>query len=58
MDGSVDIGIGLCVIIVHRIDHDLWFLSCCGIVEVDEGVAMDHTLQNWEVVSKGHTITF
>jgi hypothetical protein len=54
----MDVGVGLRVIVVHSIDHDLWFLGCCRIIEVDKRVAVNHTLQNWEVVSKGHAITF
>jgi hypothetical protein len=51
MDRSVDVGVGLGVVIVHRIENDLGFLGGCCIVEVNKWMAVDLSLENRELVS-------
>ena len=57
MHCTMDIGVVLCVVIVHGVDDDSRFLRRCGIIEIDESMAIDLTLQYWKVILYGHAIT-
>ena len=54
---TVDIGVGLRVVMVHRIEHDLRLLRGGSVVEVHERVAVDLSLQNGKLVSQRHELT-
>ena len=51
VDGSVDVRVGLGVIIVHRIKNDLRFLRGRSVVEVNEWMAVDLALEDGKLVS-------
>ena len=57
VDGSVNVGVGLRIVPVHRIQNDLRLLRGGCVVEVDQRVAVDLALKNRELVSKRHAIT-
>ena len=44
VDGSVDVGVGLGVVIVHGVEDHLWLLGGRSVVEVDERVAVHFAL--------------
>ena len=51
VDGSVDVGVGLGVVIVHRIENDLRFLRGRGVVKINEWMAVDLALEDGKLVS-------
>ena len=57
VDCTVNICIVFCVIVVHGINDNSRFLCCCCIVEVNEAVSIDLSLQNRKIVLDRHGIT-
>src|SRR5579859_906451 len=51
MHAAMNIGVALFVIARKCINYGSWLLRGCGIIQVDQLLAVDHPLQNWEIAA-------
>jgi hypothetical protein len=51
--GAMDVGIFVGVEVAEAVDDAFWFLRCCGVIEPDEGLAVDALLKDGEVATDG-----
>ena len=49
MDAPVDVGVVRAVILHQRVDNHLGFLTGGGVIEVDQRLAVDGLMEDWEI---------
>ena len=52
VNGSVDVGVGFGVVIIHRVQDDLRLLCGRSVVQIDQRIAVNLTLQNRELITE------